>query len=122
VTVLTPNGWSLAISADGSGHVQFGSSGGDGWDFKAATFEAGKVVKDLKALPGVAGGGVGTCFAFWLESERKGEDDPPARYTRDARVVAALYEKALKASDELPDPKRKATLVKEYPPGRLEEK
>jgi hypothetical protein len=119
VLVQSPSGWILDVNADGSGHLQYGSSGEDGWNFRAGTFDAEKVTKDLGALNSDKTGARGSHFVFHFESERKGrEEGPPARYTRDTKVIPALFRKAIEASDGR-NSDRKKLLLKEAPPGLL---
>jgi hypothetical protein len=122
IHMMTPNAWFLTINSDGSGRLQFGSSAMDGWGFKAGTFDAKKVEKDLQALNSDAKGGNGTHFVIHFEAERKGPDDgPPARYTRDIKVIPMLYQRAIDASEGALAG-RKAELLKKYPPGLPKEK
>jgi hypothetical protein len=58
VRVRTPNGLILSIVSDGSGRLQYGSSALDGWSIKAGTFDASRVMKDLKALTSDPKGGL----------------------------------------------------------------
>ena len=122
VSIRTPNGWGLHIHSDGSGGLQYGASLLDGWWIKAGTFDAKKVTEDLRALTSDEKGGTRSYFVFHFESERKGpEKGAPARYTRDIKVIPALFQKAIDESDtRFGD--RKAELLKKYPPGLPKEK
>lgn len=122
VLIHTPNGWMLHIHSDGSGHLQYGSGVMDGWRFKPGTIDARKAEKDLRALKSDPKGGLGTHFVFHFEAERKAADDgPPARYTKDVKIIPALFERAIPAT-ERGDAARKAMLLKKYPPGLPKEK
>jgi hypothetical protein len=122
ILIHTPNGWMLHIHSDGSGHLQYGSSFGDGWGFKAGTIDAAKAAKDLKALKSDPQGGLRSHFVFHFEAERKSaEQGPPARYTKDVKIIPPLFERAIAAAEK-GDAARKALLLKKYPPGLPKEK
>src|SRR5262245_4713963 len=112
VFVHASNAWFLDINSDGSGRLQFGSSPGDGWSFKAGTFDTKKVIKDLEALASEKGP---WHFAFHFESERKADKAPPARYTRDTKVIPALFETAIEAA-QVRKQGRGALLLEKNPP------
>jgi hypothetical protein len=116
IMILAPNSWILDIRTDGSGALQYGALAGDNWQFKAGTFDAKKVTRDLKALGSDKPGRSGSHFVFSFESERKGPAQPgPSWYTRDQKVIPALLKRAIEAADNH-SPDRRAQLLKEYPP------
>ena len=117
ITAFSPNGWYVDLDADGSGRIGYGSNIMDMWSFKAKTFDIEKVTKDLKALKSDDNGKQGSHFTFGFESERQAPDKPgPARYSRDDKVLPALFERALEAA-RVKDSKRGALLLEQRPPG-----
>jgi hypothetical protein len=125
VLIQTPNGWLLFIHSDGSGLLQYGSNGDDGWRFKAGTIDVARAEKDLRALASDAKGGSGSHFVFHFESERKAPDESgPARYTRDEKVIPGLLKAAADATAGRGEfnAARRAELLKNYPLGKLPKK
>jgi hypothetical protein len=117
IGVRTPNGWWLEINGDGSGHVGYGSSLADSWSFRTGTFSVEKVTKDLRRLTSDEKGKMSSHFVFHFESERKAPDRPgPARYSRDLKVIPALFERATEEA-QVKKQDRGGLLLKKYPPG-----
>ena len=115
IGVYLPNGWHLALDADGSGRVSYGASFADSWGFKRGTFDVAQVTKDLKTLASDRDGRQGSHFVFTFESERKGPGEPgPARYTRDTRVIPALFARAIEAA-QVKKSARGAFLLEKHP-------
>jgi len=122
IFIMTPSGWMLEVFTDGGGLLQYGSSAGDGWGFKAGTIDVAKAEKDLRALPSDDKGGIGSHFSFSFESERKAPDQPGrARYTRDLKVVPGLLKAAADGTAVRNEfrAQRRAELLKKKPPGEL---
>jgi hypothetical protein len=122
IGIHTPNGWILEIHSDGSGLLQCGPSGGDGWPFPAGTLDVARATKDLRALPSDPKGGRVSHYTVHFESERESPDKSgPARNTRDAKVIPALLKSAAAATrgwNEF-DAARRAELLKQHPLGKL---
>jgi len=121
IEIQTPNSWFLRLNADGSGRLQYGSSFDDGWDFKRGTVVVEKVTKDLKALTSDAQGRSGSHFVFHFELERKGQKSGPAWYTRETKVIPALFERAIEAG-QVRKQDRGVLLLERYPPGLPKDK
>jgi hypothetical protein len=119
--IHTPNGWFLYLFDDGSGYLQYGSGATDNWPCKAGTFEAEKVLKELKALKSDEKGSSGSHFVLHFESERKKDESPPARYSKDSKVILALFARAIDAS-EIRKKDRGAMLIDKHPPGLPKDK
>lgn len=97
----TPGGWLLHIRDDGSARLEFGAGGGPhSRDAPAGTFVPADVRKTLDGVTLDPKGSGGTHFVAWYEAERKGPaDGPPARYTKDERVIVPLFEAAAAAGN-----------------------
>jgi len=115
INITLPEAWNLEIHSDGSGLVGYGALACDYFRFKKGTFDVEKVTKELKALIAEKKGGFLTHFGFSFESERKSDEvGPPNRYTRDGKLILALFKKAVEES-KLKESGRGEFLRKNYP-------
>src|SRR5262245_44403100 len=90
LSIHTPNGWWLRCFPDGSGSVGFGS-GPHFAKFKAGTIDFAAAVKQLRAATAKEGA-IGTHFA--VAFHEKGSTSTTSVYTKDAKLVLGLFDKA----------------------------
>jgi len=119
IWIGAPNSWWLDINKDGSGRLGYGSTSGDDWAFKAGTFDAAKVSKEIAGLASDEKGGIGTHFQYRID---RGEGMPALRgYTRDVKVIPDLLEKAYEAA-HVAESLRGSVLWKKHAPRLPKEK
>ena len=90
LSIHTPNGWWLRCFPNGSGSVGFGSALCFA-AFKAGTIDFKGAEKQLRAVT-AKGGALGTHFA--VAFHEKGSTATISVYTKDAKVVLGLFDKA----------------------------
>ncbi len=96
--VHSPGSWFLDINNDGSGYLQFGSSGGDGCSFPVSTFKMNELQKLFDGLKYDAKIDRKNRFGVCYEEERKSPSEgPKLRLTSDAKSLVPLFERAAKA-------------------------
>jgi hypothetical protein len=91
LSIHTPNGWWLRCFPDGSGSVGYGALPGDLARFKAGTIDFPAAVKQLRKVT-VKDGAFGSHFPVGFHEE--GSTSTVSVYTKDEKLVLALFEKA----------------------------
>jgi hypothetical protein len=94
-SIHTPNGWLLSCRPDGSGSLGYGSSAGDFVPFKAGTIDFAAALKQLRGIADKKGA-LGTHFA--VAFREKGAATAVSVYTKDAKAVLGLFERARKGA------------------------
>jgi hypothetical protein len=112
-------GWHLRLARDGSGSVGYGASPGDTFAFKAGSIDFKAALKDLHAATNPKGT---SRDSYAVAFHEEGKNSAIAVYTRDAKLVLGLFEKALRAEAEVVPGDRVRQLWKELPPPDLSKK
>jgi hypothetical protein len=111
--------WQMRIFKDGSGSVGYGASAGDHYFFKVGSIDFAAALKDLRAATNPKGN-IGDSYGVGFLEE--GKSSTTSLYTRDAKLVLGLFEKAIQAEPRTARNPRVEALWKERPPADFSKK